>query len=162
MVVRFVQEISLHPPTLLELAARVIRTSNVPFEPHELPKSMHDYLNTAHCCVNPKCKGTFEIRHTIQPTSKSLIFSFNLQVFSLIIALNISNSLISVENIEFHYFNIFAAQSKLKINCFVYSVDNYNKTFDFRCIEGANRNVEPQPSSSSSASGIMMRKVLLG
>lgn len=57
MIVRFVQEISIHPPTLLELAARIIRTANIQFEPNELPKSLQDYLNTAHYCVNPKCKG---------------------------------------------------------------------------------------------------------
>lgn len=59
LVVRFVQEISLHPPSLLELAARVIRTSSIPFEPHEVPRTLRDYLNTAHHCVNPKCKGEF-------------------------------------------------------------------------------------------------------
>lgn len=57
LVVRFVQEISLNPPTLLELAARVIRAANVPYEPHDLPKSMFEYLGTAHSCVNPKCQG---------------------------------------------------------------------------------------------------------
>lgn len=57
LVVRFVQEISLHPPSLLELAARVIRTSSISFEPHEVPKTLREYLNTAHHCVNPKCKG---------------------------------------------------------------------------------------------------------
>lgn len=58
LIVRFVQEISLNPPTLLELSARVIRTSGILYGPHDLPKSMRDYLSTAHCCVNPKCKGT--------------------------------------------------------------------------------------------------------
>lgn len=57
LVVRFVQEISLNPPTLLELSARVVRTANIQIQPNDLPKTMHDYLNTAHCCVNPKCKG---------------------------------------------------------------------------------------------------------
>lgn len=57
LVVRFVQEISLHPPSLLELSARVIRTSSISFEPHEIPRTLRDYLNTAHHCVNPKCKG---------------------------------------------------------------------------------------------------------
>lgn len=57
LVVRFVQEISLHPPSLLELSARVIRTSSISFEPHEMPRTLREYLNTAHHCVNPKCKG---------------------------------------------------------------------------------------------------------
>lgn len=57
LVVRFVQEISLHPPSMLELAARVIRTSNITFEPHDVPKTLREYLSTAHHCVNPKCRG---------------------------------------------------------------------------------------------------------
>lgn len=47
----------MHPPSLLELSARVIRTSSISFEPHEIPRTLRDYLNTAHHCVNPKCKG---------------------------------------------------------------------------------------------------------
>lgn len=58
LVVRFVEEISLNPPTLRELSARIIRAAQVPYEPHELPRTLVDYLSTAHCCVNPKCKGT--------------------------------------------------------------------------------------------------------
>lgn len=65
LVVRFVQEISLNPPSLLELSARVIRTSNVSFESDDLPKSMREYLGTAHCCVNPKCKGKANEIHNI-------------------------------------------------------------------------------------------------
>lgn len=57
LVVRFVQEISLNPPSLMELAARVIRTACVPYGPNDLPMIMRDYLETAHCCVNPKCQG---------------------------------------------------------------------------------------------------------
>lgn len=57
LVVRFVQEISLNPPSLLELAARVVRTASVPYERNDLPRIMHDYLDTANCCVNPKCQG---------------------------------------------------------------------------------------------------------
>ncbi|XP_031626752.1 leucine-rich repeat-containing protein 58 [Contarinia nasturtii] len=118
LVVRFVQEISLHPPSLLELSARVIRTASVPFEPHELPKSMTDYLNTAHCCVNPKCKGVFFDNR--------------------------------IEHIKFVDF------------CGKYRIPLLQYLCSSKCIEGVNRNTEPQPSSSSSASGIMMRKVLLG
>lgn len=72
LVVRFVQEISLHPPTLLELAARVVRTANVPYGANDLPKTMHDYLSTAHCCVNPKCKGDNHIVPHNFPLSLSL------------------------------------------------------------------------------------------
>lgn len=78
LIVRFVQEISIHPPTLLELSARVIRTLNVTFESHELPKSLRDYLNTAHYCVNPKCRGNFYFSHFIIPFENSC-HCFNIQ-----------------------------------------------------------------------------------
>lgn len=69
LVVRFVQEISLNPPTLMELAARVVRTAAVTYGPKDLPKTIREYLDTAHCCVNPKCQGTnfslFKIRISV-------------------------------------------------------------------------------------------------
>lgn len=57
LVVRFVEEISLNPPSLRELSARIVRTAQVPYGPNDLPKTIIDYLQTGHCCVNPKCKG---------------------------------------------------------------------------------------------------------
>lgn len=59
LVVRFVQDISLNPPSLLELAARTVRMSSVPYGPTDLPRSLQEYLTNAHCCVNPKCAGVF-------------------------------------------------------------------------------------------------------
>lgn len=61
LVVRFVQEISLTPPSLLELAARMIRTAKIQYGPEDLPNAMRDYLGTAHCCVNPKCQGKMKL-----------------------------------------------------------------------------------------------------
>lgn len=114
LVVRFVQEISLHPPSLLELSARVIRAANVPFDSSELPKSMNDYLNTAHCCVNPKCKGyTHQKGINFEHKFYSIFLSF--QVSSSIVALNISSLLIFVESIVYHYCNICAHQSKFQL-----------------------------------------------
>lgn len=63
LVVRFVQEISLNPPSLRELSARVVRTAALPHGPEDLPRSIREYLGTAHCCVNPKCKGTVRPRN---------------------------------------------------------------------------------------------------
>jgi len=59
LVVRFVQDISLTPATLLELAARTIRTSSICYGPSDLPRTMMEYLQSANCCVNPKCTGVF-------------------------------------------------------------------------------------------------------
>lgn len=59
LVVRFVQDISLCPSSLLELAARAVSSTKIVYGPKDLPKTLLDYLNTAHCCVNPKCNGKF-------------------------------------------------------------------------------------------------------
>lgn len=52
-----------HPVTLLELAARSIRMNEVPYGPADLPRSLAEYLQSANCCVNPKCRG--EIIRTV-------------------------------------------------------------------------------------------------
>lgn len=59
LVVRFVKDMTLNPPTLLELAARSAKVASVPYGPADLPRSMIEYLQTANCCVNPNCKGVF-------------------------------------------------------------------------------------------------------
>lgn len=59
LVVRFVNDMTLNPPTLLELAARSVKTASIPYGSAELPRSLADYLGTANCCVNPNCKGVF-------------------------------------------------------------------------------------------------------
>jgi len=114
LVVRFVEEISLNPPTLRELSARVVRTAEVKYGPDDLPKTILDYLNMAHCCVNPKCKGVFFDNR--------------------------------VEHIKFVDF------------CGKYRIPLLQYLCSSKCIEPANRPSEPQ----ASASGFMMRKVLLG
>ncbi|XP_055601658.1 leucine-rich repeat-containing protein 58-like [Uranotaenia lowii] len=63
LVVRFVNDMTLNPPSLLELAGRAIKTSSVPFGPGELPRTLIEYLKTANCCVNPDCKGVFFDNH---------------------------------------------------------------------------------------------------
>ncbi|XP_069695876.1 leucine-rich repeat-containing protein 58 isoform X2 [Periplaneta americana] len=59
LVVRFVSNMSLTPPSLLEHAGRTIKIHGIPYGTHDLPRSLVDYLNSAHHCVNPKCKGVF-------------------------------------------------------------------------------------------------------
>ncbi|XP_015119883.1 leucine-rich repeat-containing protein 58 [Diachasma alloeum] len=59
LVVRFVSDMTHNPPSLLEIAARVIKTSNIHYDDIGLPKTLIDYLNCGHRCVNPKCQGVF-------------------------------------------------------------------------------------------------------
>lgn len=59
LVVRFVKDMTLNPPTLLELAARSVKVAALPYGPEDLPRTLIDYLQTANCCVNPNCKGVF-------------------------------------------------------------------------------------------------------
>ncbi|XP_058447637.1 leucine-rich repeat-containing protein 58 [Malaya genurostris] len=59
LVVRFVKDMTLNPPTLLELAARSVKTASIPYGPGDLPRTLIEYLETANCCVNPHCKGVF-------------------------------------------------------------------------------------------------------
>lgn len=59
LVVRFVQDMVIDPPSLLELAGRVIKVKNIHYEPDDLPANLIDYLDSAQRCVNPKCKGVF-------------------------------------------------------------------------------------------------------
>ncbi|KAH8415383.1 hypothetical protein KR222_006524 [Zaprionus bogoriensis] len=59
LVVRFVQDMALKPPTLLELAGRIVRASGQRPGPADVPRTLVEYLNSANCCVNPNCKGVF-------------------------------------------------------------------------------------------------------
>lgn len=57
LVVRFVSDMMHDPPTLLELAARVVKSNEIPYKKEDLPRNLIEYLNSAHHCVNSKCKG---------------------------------------------------------------------------------------------------------
>ncbi|XP_076282951.1 leucine-rich repeat-containing protein 58 [Lasioglossum baleicum] len=59
LVVRFVSDMTHNPPSLLECAARVIKTSDIRYDEASIPKHLVRYLNSGHHCVNPKCKGVF-------------------------------------------------------------------------------------------------------
>ncbi|XP_023158536.1 leucine-rich repeat-containing protein 58 [Ceratitis capitata] len=114
LVVRFVQDIALKPPTLMEVAARVVKCTGIPYGPGIVPRTVSDYLQSANCCVNPKCKGVFFDNR--------------------------------VEHIKFVDF------------CGKYRVPLLQYLCSSKCIEP-----EPErPQTSGSASGYMMRKVLLG
>lgn len=58
LVARFVRDMTFDPPSLKELAGRMIKLKSIPYaSPEEMPSTLIDYLNSAHQCVNPKCKG---------------------------------------------------------------------------------------------------------
>ena len=59
LVNRFAKEFTYNVPSLLELSGRVIRIKNIPFDNHQLPHDLVQYLNSAQCCLNPKCKGVY-------------------------------------------------------------------------------------------------------
>ncbi|KAI4484434.1 hypothetical protein M0802_013050 [Mischocyttarus mexicanus] len=59
LVVRFVSDMTHNPPSLLELAARIIKTNDMQYDEELIPKNLVEYLNSGHRCVNPKCKGVF-------------------------------------------------------------------------------------------------------
>ncbi|EZA61244.1 leucine-rich repeat-containing protein 58 [Ooceraea biroi] len=59
LVVRFVSDMTHNPPSLLELAGRVVKTSDIRYDEQSIPRNLVQYLNSGHRCVNPKCKGVF-------------------------------------------------------------------------------------------------------
>ncbi|XP_023311163.1 leucine-rich repeat-containing protein 58 isoform X2 [Anoplophora glabripennis] len=59
LVVRFVSEMSYNPTSLLELSARTIKLHNIQLEPGDIPLTLLNYMNSAHRCVNPHCKGVY-------------------------------------------------------------------------------------------------------
>jgi Leucine-rich repeat (LRR) protein len=58
LVLKFVQDMIYEPPSLKELAGRIIKVKNIPYTYEDLPATLIHYLDSAHSCVNPKCKGT--------------------------------------------------------------------------------------------------------
>ncbi|KAK7084742.1 Leucine-rich repeat-containing protein 58 [Halocaridina rubra] len=63
LVTKFVnscaRELMYNSPSLLELAARVIKLKKLHYTEEDLPKSLIMYLSSGHRCVNPKCKGMY-------------------------------------------------------------------------------------------------------
>jgi len=63
LIVRFVKQMLYEPPSLLELAGRVVKVKNIKYSPEVLPGSLVKYLDSSHSCVNPKCKGVYFTSH---------------------------------------------------------------------------------------------------
>jgi Leucine-rich repeat (LRR) protein len=64
LVKRFARDFVYNVPSLLELSGRVAvkakhTSHNQNFTTANLPKHLVDYLNSAQCCLNPKCKGVY-------------------------------------------------------------------------------------------------------
>uniref|UniRef100_A0A224XRD2 Putative cytoskeletal regulator flightless-i n=1 Tax=Panstrongylus lignarius TaxID=156445 RepID=A0A224XRD2_9HEMI len=59
LVVKFVNDMTYNPASLLEISARSIKINNVNYSRSELPQCLIDYLASAHHCLNPKCNGVF-------------------------------------------------------------------------------------------------------
>lgn len=63
LVTRFVnscaRELMYNPPSLLELAARVIKLKRVEYTSRDLPRNLVGYLSHGQRCVNPQCKGMY-------------------------------------------------------------------------------------------------------
>ncbi|XP_064616334.1 leucine-rich repeat-containing protein 58-like [Liolophura sinensis] len=59
LIMKFVQEMVHNPPSLLELSGRTIKSEKVKYSHHDLPGNLLHYLESAHRCVNPKCKGVY-------------------------------------------------------------------------------------------------------
>lgn len=61
LVKRFARDFVYNVPSLLELSGRVVvKWKHVqPYNNKNLPRQLLDYLNSAQCCLNPKCKGVY-------------------------------------------------------------------------------------------------------
>ncbi|XP_002163374.1 leucine-rich repeat-containing protein 58 isoform X1 [Hydra vulgaris] len=59
LVNTFIKKLEFNPPTLLEICGRCIKKAKVPYTQHDLPRVLCNYLNSAQCCVNPKCDGVY-------------------------------------------------------------------------------------------------------
>lgn len=63
-------------PSLLELAARVVKTNEIPYRQEDLPRNIIDYLNSGHRCVNNRCKGKNRQLHLFVELSLQTINSY--------------------------------------------------------------------------------------
>ena len=59
LVNNFAKEYTYQVPSLLELSGRVIKSKMITYDTYRLPKHLVNYLNSAQCCLNPKCKGVY-------------------------------------------------------------------------------------------------------
>ena len=61
LVVKFVEELIYDAPSLLELAGRCVKLNNIQYSLENIPASLVRYLDSAQCCVNPRCNGASSI-----------------------------------------------------------------------------------------------------
>jgi len=59
LVMRFIRDMEFQPASLLELAARTVKSENIPYTEEDLPRSLWKFLNMSHECVNPTCSGVY-------------------------------------------------------------------------------------------------------
>lgn len=59
LVSRFAREYTYNVPSLLELSGRIVKTKSISYSSVNLPRHLVNYLNSAQCCLNPKCKGVY-------------------------------------------------------------------------------------------------------
>lgn len=92
LVNNFAKEYTYQVPSLLELSGRIIKSKNVSYniEANRLPKHLVQYLNSAQCCLNPKCKGVYftsKIEHVKFVDFCGILFNFfshkNVRFFSI-------------------------------------------------------------------------------
>ncbi|XP_063688400.1 leucine-rich repeat-containing protein 58-like [Bolinopsis microptera] len=55
LVQDFVRKLPVGPPSLQEVAGRVIKNNDIYYSSETLPQPLVDYLNSAKRCVNPQC-----------------------------------------------------------------------------------------------------------
>ena len=51
---KFVEDLVYDPPSLLELAGRVVKIRNIPYTPEDIPTNLVQYLNSAHKMCQPE------------------------------------------------------------------------------------------------------------
>ncbi|XP_067896941.1 leucine-rich repeat-containing protein 58 isoform X1 [Heterodontus francisci] len=59
LVVRFVKDLLYNPPSLLELAGRIVKSRNLCYTLKDMPGNLVNYLDSASKCPNPKCAGVY-------------------------------------------------------------------------------------------------------
>ncbi|XP_069744602.1 leucine-rich repeat-containing protein 58 [Narcine bancroftii] len=59
LVVRFVKDLTFNPPSLLELAGRIVKSRNFHYTHKDMPENLVKYLDSASKCPNPKCAGVY-------------------------------------------------------------------------------------------------------
>ena len=65
LVVRFVEELTYDPASLLELAGRCVKVNNIAYSAENIPASLVTYLDSAQSCVNPRCNGQSHAVHCL-------------------------------------------------------------------------------------------------